>query len=104
MTQFFTLTEGVAGKGAGAWTIIMRQLAYAKPATTLFPRALAIPIKRPPEMLIEATVCASREHRTGYSATIGYPALGQAIAARQARRTGQPCTAENVPVVPPPDG
>ena len=58
------------------------------------------PDQAPPETLIEATVAALREHRTGYSPTVGYPALREAIAARHARRTGRPCTADNVVVVP----
>ena len=32
--------------------------------------------------------------------SIGYPAVREAIAARVARRSGQPCTADNVAVVP----
>ena len=58
------------------------------------------PDQAPPETLIEATVAALREHRTGYSPTIGYPALREAIAARHARRTGRLCAADNVVVVP----
>src|SRR5439155_21552975 len=49
---------------------------------------------------IEATVAALHQHRTGYAPTIGYPAVREAIAARVARRSGQPCTAENIAVVP----
>jgi arginine:pyruvate transaminase len=56
------------------------------------------PDQAPPAPLIEATVSALREHRTGYAPTIGYPWLREAIAARQARHTGQPCTADNVAV------
>jgi len=41
-----------------------------------------------------------RSHRTGYAPMVGYPAVRQAIAARVARRTGQPCGADNVVVVP----
>jgi arginine:pyruvate transaminase len=58
------------------------------------------PDQEPPAMVIEATVAALRQHRTGYAAIVGFPALREAIAARVARRSGQPCTADNVAVVP----
>ncbi|MBV8494304.1 MAG: pyridoxal phosphate-dependent aminotransferase, partial [Alphaproteobacteria bacterium] len=58
------------------------------------------PDQEPPELAIEATVAALRPHRTGYAAIVGYPALREAIASRVARRSGRPCTADNVAVVP----
>ena len=58
------------------------------------------PDQRPPQSVIDATVAALREGQTGYSAILGLPQARQAIAARIARRTGQPCGPENIAVVP----
>jgi arginine:pyruvate transaminase len=100
MTRFSALTERVAGKGADAWIIHQSAMRLREAGHDVISLTIGDPDQPPPEPLIEATICALREHRTGYSATIGYPALRQAIAARQARRTHKPCTAENVAVVP----
>ena len=62
--------------------------------------AVGDPDQAPPEVLIETAITALRAHRTGYSRMIGIPALREAIAARHAARTGQPCTPDNVTVVP----
>src|SRR3954452_14454266 len=58
------------------------------------------PDQLPPAALIEATVSALRRHRTGYAGILGFSELREAIAARVARRSGQPCGPENIAVVP----
>jgi arginine:pyruvate transaminase len=58
------------------------------------------PDQAPPDPVIDATIEALRRHRTGYSATVGFPGVREAIAARFQRRTGRSCTAENVVVTP----
>src|SRR5215510_8022261 len=58
------------------------------------------PDQPPPEELIDTAVAALRAHHTGYSGIVGYPALRQAIAKRHTGRTGRPCAAENVVIVP----
>jgi arginine:pyruvate transaminase len=58
------------------------------------------PDQAPPQPVIDATIDALRRHRTGYSSIIGYPSVRAAIAARFERRTGQPCSADNVVVTP----
>jgi arginine:pyruvate transaminase len=58
------------------------------------------PDQAPPEPVVDATIDALRRHRTGYSAMIGYPRVREAIAARFERRTGRPCSADNVVVTP----
>jgi arginine:pyruvate transaminase len=50
--------------------------------------------------VIGATIEALRRNRTGYSPIIGYPQVRAAVAARFERRTGQPCTADNVVLTP----
>jgi arginine:pyruvate transaminase len=100
MIRFSPLVERVAGEGMGAWAIndaARRRRAAGEDVIIL---TIGDPDQAPPEPLIEATIAALREHRTGYAPTIGYPALREAIAARHARRSGQPCAAENVAVVP----
>ncbi|HLI11352.1 MAG TPA: pyridoxal phosphate-dependent aminotransferase [Alphaproteobacteria bacterium] len=58
------------------------------------------PDQAPPAPVIEATIDALRRRRTGYAPILGYPAVRSAVAARFARRTGRPCAAENVAIVP----
>jgi arginine:pyruvate transaminase len=58
------------------------------------------PDQQPAAKMIDAAVASLRGGRTLYAPTIGYPALRAAIAARCARRSGRPCAAENVAVVP----
>jgi arginine:pyruvate transaminase len=58
------------------------------------------PDQAPPEPVVSATIDALRRHRTGYSATVGFPRVREAIAARFQRRTGRPCSADNVVVTP----
>ena len=54
------------------------------------------PDQAAPEAVIGATIEALRRNRTGYSPIIGYPQVRAAVAARFERRTGRPCTADNV--------
>jgi arginine:pyruvate transaminase len=58
------------------------------------------PDQAPPEKLIEATIAALRTHQTGYAWIIGAQHLRELFAACHQRRTGQPCTADNVTVAP----
>jgi arginine:pyruvate transaminase len=99
MPRFSNLTERVAGRGAGAWAVHHAALRLRDAGKDVIFLTVGDPDQPPPEPLIEATVSALRARRTGYSPTIGYPALRQAIAARHARRSGQPCGAENVVIV-----
>ena len=98
--RFSPLTERVAGKGVEAWAIHHAAVHWRDAGEDVILLTVGNPDQAPPAPLIEATVSALREHRTGYAPTIGYPWLREAIAARQARHTGQPCTADNVAVVP----
>jgi arginine:pyruvate transaminase len=100
MMRFSPLTERVAGKGSEAWAIHHTAVRLRDSGEDVILLTVGNPDQAPPERLIEATVSALHEHRTGYAPTIGYPWLREAIAARQARHTGQPCTADNVAVVP----
>lgn len=98
--RFSPLTERVAGRGAGAWTIHQHAMRLRDSGEDVIFLTVGDPDQPPPPALIDATVAALRAHRTGYASIVGYPVLRAAIAARHAKRTGQPCSAENVVVVP----
>ena len=98
--RYSSLTERVAGRGAGAWAVHRRAIELREAGEDVIALTVGDPDQAPPEVLIETTVTALRAHRTGYARMIGTEALRQAIAARHAARTGQACTADNVVVVP----
>ena len=98
--RFSPLVERVTGKGAEAWRVhfdAVRQRAAGRDVILL---TVGDPDQAPPAAMIDATIDALRRRRTGYSPIIGLPELRAAIAARVAQRSGQPCAAENVVVVP----
>ena len=92
--------ERIAGEGSGTWSVHAEAVRRRDAGEDIIFLTVGDPDQDPPEAVIEATVAALRAHHTGYSATIGYPAVREAIAARVARRTGQVCAADNVAVVP----
>src|SRR5580704_16303543 len=98
--RYSSLTERVAGRGAGAWDIQRNALALREAGHDVIALTVGDPDQAPPEVLIETTVAALRAHRTGYARMIGTEKLREAIAARRAARTGMPCTADNIVVVP----
>ena len=98
--RFSPLVDRIAGKGAGAWAIHFAALEQQSAGRDVIVLTVGDPDQAPPKAVIEATVASLRRHRTGYAPITGYPEMRSAIAARFAGRTGQPCTAENVVVVP----
>jgi arginine:pyruvate transaminase len=98
--RFSPLVDRVAGHGAAAWSVHIEARRRQQAGEEVIFLTVGDPDQEPPEAVIEATIAALRQHRTGYAAIVGFPALREAIAARVARRTGQPCSAENVAVVP----
>jgi arginine:pyruvate transaminase len=98
--RFSPLTSRVAGRGAAAWAVHRRAIELRDSGHDVIALTVGDPDQEPPETLIEAAVTALRAHRTGYARMIGSEALRGAIAARHAARTGQPCTVDNVVVVP----
>jgi arginine:pyruvate transaminase len=90
----------VTTRGAAAWRGHIEAAKLREAGHDVIMLTIGDPDQAPPGPVIEATVDALRRHRTGYSATIGYPRVRAAIAARFARRTGQSCTADNVVVTP----
>jgi aspartate/methionine/tyrosine aminotransferase len=98
--RYAPLVERVAGRGSGAWDVHIEARRRQEAGEDVIFLTVGDPDQAPPQAVIEATVAALRRGRTGYAAIIGYPALRQAIAARVANRTGQPCGADNIAVVP----
>jgi len=98
--RYSSLVNRVAGKGAGAWRVHMDALRRAEAGEDIVFLTVGDPDQRPPSAVIEATVTALRGGRTGYAAITGAEPLRRAIARRFAARTGQPCAADNVVVVP----
>ncbi|HEY6334744.1 MAG TPA: pyridoxal phosphate-dependent aminotransferase [Alphaproteobacteria bacterium] len=98
--HFSPLVNRVAGKGAAAWHIHLDAERQKAAGRDIIFMTVGDPDQSPPAAVIEATVEALRSGRTGYSPILGYPEVRAAIAARFAARTGQPCAAENVVIVP----
>src|ERR1051326_7820509 len=98
--RFSPLVHGRPGRTDAAWGVHGDAKLIHQAGVDIIFLTIGDPDQAPPEGVIEATVPALRGHRTHYAPTIGYPALREAIAARVARRSSQPCTADNVAVVP----
>ena len=98
--RFSPLVDRVAGKGAGAWGIHFEAMRQRDAGRDIILLTVGDPDQPPPEPVIEATIDALRRHRTGYAPIVGFPEVRRAIAARVERRTGHPCAADNVVVVP----
>jgi arginine:pyruvate transaminase len=98
--RFAPLTERVAGRGVGTWDTHIQARQLIESGVDVILLTVGNPDQKPAATMIEATVAALRGGRTLYAPTIGYPQLRTAIAARAARRSSQPCAAENVAVVP----
>ncbi|HEY1300054.1 MAG TPA: pyridoxal phosphate-dependent aminotransferase [Stellaceae bacterium] len=98
--RFAARVDRVTTRGAAAWRGHIEAAKLREAGHDVIMLTIGDPDQAPPGPVIEATVDALRRHRTGYSATIGYPRVRAAIAARFARRTGQSCTADNVVVTP----
>jgi arginine:pyruvate transaminase len=100
MTRFAALTERVAGRGVGTWDTHVRARQLIESGVDVILLTVGNPDQKPAATMIDTTVAALRGGRTLYAPTIGYPQLRAAIAARAERRSGRPCAAENVAVVP----
>ena len=98
--RYSPLVGRIAGKGAGAWAVHIEASRRREAGEDIIFLTVGDPDQEPPGAVIEATVAALRAHRTGYAGILGLPAVRRAIAARVGRRSGQPCAAENITVVP----
>jgi arginine:pyruvate transaminase len=98
--RFAPLVERIGGPGAGAWSVHAAAVRRRDAGEDVILLTVGDPDQDPPEPVIAATVAALHAHRTGYASIAGHPVLRAAIATRVARRSGRPCTADNVVVVP----
>src|SRR5690242_1145573 len=98
--RFSPLVDRVAGKGAEAWRIHLEAERQRAAGRDIIFLTVGDPDQAPPKAVIEATVASLHRHRTGYAPILGYPAVRAAVAHRFALRTKQPCSAENVVIVP----
>jgi arginine:pyruvate transaminase len=98
--RFSPRVDRLAGHGADAWSVHVEARRRQQAGEDIIFLTVGDPDQEPPEIVIEATIAALRHHRTGYAAIVGFPAVREAIAARVTQRSGQPCTADNVAVVP----
>lgn len=98
--HYSPLVDRVAGRGSGAWAVHIEARRREAAGEDIIFLTVGDPDQAPPEPLIDATVSALRRHRTGYAGILGIPGMREAIAARVTLRTNQPCTPDNIAVVP----
>jgi arginine:pyruvate transaminase len=98
--RYSPLVDRVAGGGSGAWAAHIEAARRRDAGEDIIFLTVGDPDQAPPSAVIEATVSALHRHRTGYAGILGFPVVREAIAARVARRSGQPCAADNIAVVP----
>jgi arginine:pyruvate transaminase len=84
--RFSPRVDRLAGHGADAWSVHIEARRRQQAGEDMIFLTVGDPDQDAPEIVIAAIV--------------GFPALREAIAARVAQRSGQPCTADNVAVVP----
>ena len=98
--RFSPLVDRIAGEAAGAWRVHQEGMRRREAGHDVIFLTVGDPDQAAPETVVEATIAALRRNRTGYSPIIGYPEVRAAVAARVQRRTGRPCSADNVVLTP----
>jgi arginine:pyruvate transaminase len=98
--RFSPFVGRIAGRGADAWRAHAEGVRRRDTGHDVIFLTVGDPDQAAPEPVIEATIAALRANRTGYSPIIGYPRVREAIAARVARRSGRPCSVDNVVLTP----
>jgi arginine:pyruvate transaminase len=98
--RFSPLVDRISGTGLGAWGVHMEAVRRRDAGEDIIFLTIGDPDQAPPGPVVEATIASLRQSRTGYTPIIGYPRVREAIAARCQRRTGRPCSADNVVLTP----
>jgi arginine:pyruvate transaminase len=98
--RFSPLVDRIAGEETGAWRVHWEGVRRREAGRDVIFLTVGDPDQATPEAVIGATMEALRRNRTGYTPIIGYPQVRAAVAARFERRTGRPCTADNVVLTP----
>jgi len=98
--RFSPLVDRIAGEETGAWRVHWEGVRRREAGHDVIFLTVGDPDQAAPEAVIGATIEALRRNRTGYTPIIGYPQVRAAVAARFERRTGRPCSADNVVLTP----
>jgi arginine:pyruvate transaminase len=98
--RFSPLVDRIAGETAAAWRVHQEGARRRDAGHDVIFLTVGDPDQNAPEPVIAATIEALRQNRTGYSPIIGYPRVREAVAARCQRRSGRPCSADNVVLTP----
>ncbi len=98
--RFSPLVDRLAGRGAGTWRIHFEAIQRRDAGQDVILLTVGDPDQKPPAAMIEATIASLRQGHTGYAAIVGPMPLREAVAARVTARTGTPCTADNIVIVP----
>ncbi|HXO91081.1 MAG TPA: aminotransferase class I/II-fold pyridoxal phosphate-dependent enzyme, partial [Stellaceae bacterium] len=98
--RFSPLVDRIAGEAAGAWRVHQEGVRRREAGHDVIFLTVGDPDQAAPEAVVDATIAALRRNRTGYSPIIGYPEVRAAVAARVQRRTGRPCSPDNVVLTP----
>ena len=100
MVRFSPLVDRIAGEETGAWRVHAEGVRRREAGHDVIFLTVGDPDQAAPEAVIDATIEALRRNRTGYTPIIGYPEVRAAVAARMQRRTGRPCSTDNVVLTP----
>ena len=98
--RFSPLVDRIAGEETGAWRVHAEGVRRREAGHDVIFLTVGDPDQAAPAAVLDATIEALRRNRTGYSPIIGYPQVRTAVAERMHRRTGQPCSADNVVLTP----
>src|SRR5271165_2848401 len=98
--RFSPLVDRIAGEETGAWHVHQEGVRRREAGHDVIFLTVGDPDQAAPAAVLDKTIEALRRNRTGYSPIIGYPQVRAAVAARMQRRTGRPCTADNVVLTP----
>jgi len=98
--RFSPLVDRIAGEETGAWHVHAEGVRSREAGHEVIFLTVGDPDQAAPAPVLDATIEALRRNRTGYSPIIGYPQVRTAVAERMQRRTGQPCSADNVVLTP----
>ncbi len=98
--RFSPLVDRIAGETTAAWRVHQEGIRRRDAGHDVIFLTVGDPDQSAPGPVIAATIEALRQNRTGYTPIIGYPRIREAVAARCQRRSGRPCSADNVVLTP----
>jgi len=98
--RFSPLVDRIAGEQTGAWRVHAEGMRRRDAGHDVIFLTVGDPDQAAPAAVLDATIEALRRNRTSYTPIIGYPQIREAVAARMQRRSGRPCTADNVVLTP----